>query len=241
MASHATHIRRIYNRPWRNSGLANPVKIPTCPKAIADVREVLHHDRGRANASGFLENRLARFVIDVFDAPPFLAGDLPESLNRTLAAVGLQATTQSQMLITPMAQCLSSPDPARAGGGESIFPDIHAHHGAGCHRFAVSRLDDEIEKPASSAKQQLGFFRQTARQDLSLVISEDHRYQQASLQGVERDRLALERIGAVVEMDAGAVKRQRWNRRVLRDASQNSLRAIRLAHREDGVARHLRA
>src|SRR5205814_6886450 len=95
---------------------------PTCPKAIADVREVLHHDRGRANASGFLENRLARFVIDVFDAPPFLAGDLPESLNRTLAAVGLQATTQSQMLITPMAQCLSAPDPARAGCGESIFP-----------------------------------------------------------------------------------------------------------------------
>src|SRR5438874_69850 len=312
MASHATHIRRIYNRPWRNSGLANPGKIPTCiqvsvrpettgtletmlapctqlpagrtglaavgridihdgdpngtglvldealqlperpavqpcahaptcPKAIADVREVLHHDRGRANASGFLENRLARFVIDVFDAPPFLAGDLPESLNRTLAAVGLQATTQSQMLITPMAQCLSAPDPARAGGGESIFPDIHAHHGAGCHRFAVSRLDDEIEKPASSAKQQFGFFRQTARQDLSLVISEDHRHQQASLQGVERDRLALERIGAMVEMDAGAVKRQRRNRRVLGYTSQSSLRTIRLAHREDRVARQLRA
>src|SRR5256886_4586832 len=197
MASHATHIRRIYNRPWRNGSLANPSKIPTCiqvsvrpettgtletmlepctqlpagrtglaregrinvhdgdpngtclvldkalqlperpavqpcahapacPKAIADVREVLHHDRGRADASGFLENRLARFVVDVFDTPPLLAGDLPESLNRTLAAVGLKTTTLGQMLITPMAQCLSAPDPARAGGGESIFPDIHA-------------------------------------------------------------------------------------------------------------------
>src|SRR5256885_14060780 len=91
---------------------------PAGPKAIADVREVLHHDRGRANASGFLENRLARFVVDVFDTPPLLAGDLPESLNRTLAAVGLETTTQGQMLITPMAQCLSAPDPARAGGGE---------------------------------------------------------------------------------------------------------------------------
>src|SRR5213075_2353715 len=30
MASHATHIRRIYNRPWRNGSLANPGKIPTC-------------------------------------------------------------------------------------------------------------------------------------------------------------------------------------------------------------------
>src|SRR5437879_8004122 len=130
MASHATHIRRIYNRPWRNSGLANPGKNPTgiqvsvrpettgtletmlapctqlpagrtglarvggidihdgdpngtglvldevlqlperpavepcahtpaCAEAIADVREILHYDGGRAGASGFLENRLA--------------------------------------------------------------------------------------------------------------------------------------------------------------------------------------
>src|SRR3984893_14040265 len=287
MASHATHIRRIYNRPWRNGSLANPGKVPTCiqvsvraettgtletmlqpctqlpagrtglaavgrvhvldgdpdgkglvvdealqlperpavqprayapacPKAIADVREVLHHDRGRTNALCFLENRLARFVVDVFDTPPFLAGDLPESLSRTLAAVGLEATTQGQMLITPMAQCLSAPAPARAAIGE-------------------------IEKPLPSANHQCRFLRQAARQDLALVIPEDHRHPHASLQGVERDRLALERIGAVVEMDAGAVKRQGWNRRVLGDASQSSLRAIRRAHREDSVARHLRA
>jgi len=312
MASHATHIRRIYGRPWRNGSLANPGKIPTCiqvsvrpettgtletmlepcpqlpagraglaavgridihdgdphgtglvldkalqlpecpavqscahapacPKAVADVREVLHHDGGRANASGFLENRLARFVIDVFDTPPLFAGDLPEFLNRTLAVVGLEATTQGQMLITPMAQCLSAPNPARAGGGESIFPDIHAHHGAGCNRFAVGRCNDEIEKPFPLAKHQFRFLRQAARQDLALVIPEDHRHPQAALQGVERERLALERIGAVVEMDAGAAKAQGWNRRVLGDASQSSLRAIRLADREDGVARHLRA
>src|SRR5437660_10595487 len=312
MASHATHIRRIYDRPWRDGSLANPGKIPTCvqvsvrpettgtletmlaprtqlpagrtglarvggidihdgdphgtglvldealqllerpavqpcahaptcPKAIADVGEVLHHGRGRANASGFLENRLARFVIDVFDTPPLLAGDLPESLNRTLAAVGLEATTQGQMLITPMAQCLSAPDPARAGGGESIFPDIHTHYGAGCHPFAVGRLDGEIEKPLPCAKHQFRFLRQAAGQDLALVIPEGHRHPHASLQGVERERLALERIGAVVEMDAGAVKRQGWDRRVSGDASKSCLRAIRLAHREDGVAHNLRA
>jgi hypothetical protein len=30
MASHTTHIRRIYSRPWRNGSLANPSQIPTC-------------------------------------------------------------------------------------------------------------------------------------------------------------------------------------------------------------------
>src|ERR1700730_14240134 len=311
MASHATHIRRIYNRPWRNGSLAHPGKGPTCiqvsvrpettgklttilqrctqlpagrtglaavgrvhvldgdsngtglvldkalqlperpavqpcahapacPKAIADVREVLHHDRGRANASGLFENRLARFVVDVFDTPPFLAGDLPESLSRTLAAVGLEATTQGQMLIAPMAQCVPAPHPARAGGGESIFPDIHAQQGAGCNRFAVGRLNGEIEEPLPAAKHQFRFLRQAARQDPALVIPEDHRHPHASMQGVERERLALERIGAMVEMDAGTVKRQEWNRRVLVDASQSSFRALRLAHGKEGFPPHRR-
>src|SRR5207302_3893456 len=39
----------------------------------------------------------------------------------------------------------------------------------------------------------------------------------------------------------GPSKGRGWDRRGWGDASQRSLRAIRLAHREDGVARHLRA
>src|SRR5260370_3462894 len=164
MASHATHIRRIYSRPWRHGSLANPDKIPTCisvrpettgtletmfeactqlpavrtalagvgrihihdrdsngtslvfdktlrlperpaaqpcahaPPArqpIADVRKVLHHDLGSSDATGLLDDGLARFVVDMFDTPPLFAGDLPESLPCTLAAVGLQTTTHS--------------------------------------------------------------------------------------------------------------------------------------------------
>src|SRR6185437_10628569 len=30
MVSHATHIRRIYSRPWPHNSGANPGKIPTC-------------------------------------------------------------------------------------------------------------------------------------------------------------------------------------------------------------------
>src|SRR5208282_5540272 len=154
MASHATHIRRIYSRPWRDGSLANPGKIPTCiqvsvrpettgtfetmlkpttqppavraglaavggvhvldrdpqrtslvvdkalqlakcpavqprahaptrPDAIADVSEVLHHDLGSPDVLGFLDDGFARFVVDVFDTPPLLAGDLPECSSRT--------------------------------------------------------------------------------------------------------------------------------------------------------------
>src|SRR5579859_3929079 len=241
MATHATHIRRIYSRPWRHGSGANPGKIPTCiqvsvrpettgtletmlapctqlpanraglagvgrihvlhrnthrmrfvfhkalqlsegpavqsgthaptrPDAFTDVGEILHHDLGCPDPAGFRDNAFTRFVIDVSDTPPLSAGDLPECLSGTLAAVGLQATTQGQMPIAPMAQVLTTPDPARAGGGKRIFPDIHADDRTGCHRFCVVGFDRQIKKPATAAKHQFRFLRPTTLQDFSLVI-----------------------------------------------------------------------
>jgi hypothetical protein len=213
---------------------------PPAPQPSADVRQVLHHDLGSPDATGLLDEGLARFVVDMFDTPPLFAGDLPECLLCTLAAVGLQ-TTQGQMLITPMAQRLPAPDPARAGGGERIFPHVHPHGRAGHHRLSVERLDDEIEEPLAVATQQFRFLRTTRRKDLPLLIPENHRHPHASVQRIERNHLVLERIGTMVEMNAGAVETQERNRGVWGDASSSLLRAIRLADREDRVAHHLRA
>ena len=145
---------------------------PTRPDAFADMGEIFHRDSRRPDPAGFRHNAFARFVVDVSDTPSLSAGDLPESLPRTWAAVGLQTTTQGQMPIAPMAQCLTAPDPARAGGGKRIFPDIHTHHRAGFHRFWLIRLHDQIEKPATSAKHQFRLLRPrpATLQDLSLVI-----------------------------------------------------------------------
>jgi len=212
---------------------------PTCTDAFTNVGEILHHDLGRSNAASFLDNAFARFVVDVSDTSLLSAGDLPECLSGTLAAVGLKATTQGQMLIAPMAQRFTAPDLARATGGKRIFPDIHAHDRPGCHSVPVAGFHDEIEKPATPAKYQFRLLRPTALQDLTLVVSKDHRHEHPPLQGVERDGLVLERIGTVVEMDARAVKAQRRNRRIRGDVSQGALRAIGFADRENGIARHL--
>src|SRR5437660_7056158 len=170
---------------------------PARPDTIADVSEILHHDLGHSDESGLLDKPLARFVVDVCDTSPLLAGDLPESLPCTRAAVGLETTTQGQMLIAPMAHCLPAPDPARAGGGERIFPHIHAHDRAGCYRFAVERLDGEIEKPPPLAAHQFPFLGSSALQELALVLPEDHRHPNAPLESVVRDCPDLERKGAV--------------------------------------------
>src|SRR6266699_2918023 len=113
--------------------------------AIADVGQVLHYDSGSADPLGLQHDSLARFVVDVRNASPFLAGDLPELLPRTLAAVGLKTTTQGKVVVAPMAQSLPAPDLARAGCGKSGFPHIKALHRTAGDRFRVGGFDDEVE------------------------------------------------------------------------------------------------
>src|SRR5256884_4509164 len=226
MASHTTHIRRIYDRPWRNGSLANPGKIPTCIQVSV-----------RPETTGTLETMLEPCTqlpagrtglaavgrIDIHDGDP----------NGT----GLVLDEALQLPERPAVEPC-----AHAPAGPKAIADVREilHHDRG-RANASGFLENRLARFVVDAKHQFRFLRQAARQDLALVIPEDHRHPQAALQGVERERLALERIGAVVEMDAGAAKAQGWNRRVLGDASQSSLRAIRLADRDDGVARHLRA
>ncbi|GIW58974.1 MAG: hypothetical protein KatS3mg087_0040 [Patescibacteria group bacterium] len=311
--THAPNIRRIYNRPWRDGGLANPGKIPTCihvavrPEttvwaletvfralaqfsttraglagvgrgdildrnpcrfrlvldkglklspgpavesrayalscldATADVREVLHHDLGDTKPLGFFDNGLARFVVDVLHAPHLLAGDLPELLFRALAAVGLKTPAQGKVAIALIAQFPAAKDLARARGGEVVFPDIHAHHRAGCHRCRIAGFDDEVEKPAAFAKHQFGFFRLAGFEDATLVFTKAHRDGDAAIQRVERNHLAFDGVGALVEVHAGAVEADIRDRLVFADAPECFLRLVRLAHRVDGVAAHLTA
>ena len=101
----------------------------------ANVRQVLHRDLGNARCYSRMDDGFARFVIDVFHAPRFLAGDLPELLYRALAAVGLETTTQGKVTVALVAQLIAAKDLAQADGCEIIFSDIHAHHETGCHLF----------------------------------------------------------------------------------------------------------
>ena len=308
-----TNIRRVYSRPWRDGGLANPGKVPTCIQVAvrpettvfahetmfaaltemsaagaglagigrvhildldasrlrlvldeglelspgpavqasahpfpsldsgADVRQVLHHDLANPGFDRGLYDRLARFVIDALDTPHLLAGDLPELLFRALAAVGLETAAQGKVSVTLIAQLLATEDLAQTVGGEVVFSDIHAHHGAECHRFLVARFDDEVEEPLALAKHQFGFLGPAGFENAALMLAGAHRELNTPAQGVERQRIPLYRVGALVEMHAGAVEADFRNRLIFSDPPQFFLRLVRLTYRKDGVAAHLSA
>ncbi len=56
---------------------------------VADMVEVFHHDPGDLMPDRLLDDGLARFVVDLLDAPPLFAGDLPKLLFGALAAACL--------------------------------------------------------------------------------------------------------------------------------------------------------
>jgi hypothetical protein len=182
------------------------LKLPECPAvqsrphalagldAVADVGEVLHHDLGRLDAPRLGDDRLARFVVDVGNASPLFARDLPQLLFGALAAVGLQTTTKGKVAVALVAQFPAAPYLARAGGSEIVLSDIHAHDGAGCDWIRIFRFDDEIEVPAPLATNQLGLFGLARRQDATLVLAQHHRDGDAPGKGVEAQALCVPRL-----------------------------------------------
>ena len=311
MASHATHIRRIYDRPRQRGTATDPGKVTTCIQvgvrpettgtlktmpnaltqcaapgtrlagvgwmdvvhgdagrarlvldeglqlskgpavqtsadaltahdALTDVGQILHCNAGGTNPHGLPHDGLARFVVSVPDASLFAAGDLSELLPGALTVVGLKTTTQGKVLVAPMAQSLTAPDLARAGGGESDFPDIQAHHRAGCNRYGVLGLDREVQVPNPLAADEFGFLWRTPSQDPALMLTEEQRNRDAAGERVERNGVAPKGVGAPIEVDARAVEAQQGHWRVLADSAQLFLRSVRLAYREDGAAAHLR-
>src|SRR4029077_12378680 len=61
----------------------------------------------------------------------------------------------------------------------------------------------------------------------------------APIQGVEREMIILERVGAPIEVNAGSLEADLGDRFFLCDFPERLLRLVSLADREDGVTTHL--
>ncbi len=175
------------------------------------------------------------------DVPPLLAGDLPELLFCASAAVGLETATQGEMAVATIAQATASEYPSQTMCREIVFADIHSHYRAGCDRLLVVGFDDEVEIPVPLPKRQFRLLRPAEGEDAPLVFPKTHRNDDASAQGIKRDGILLERVGALVEVDAGALEADCRNRRVFRNPSGYLECLVRLADRKDGIAAHLAA
>jgi len=206
-----------------------------------DVGQILHRDPADTGLDGILNDRLARFVIDVPHPSLLFTGDLPELLPGALTAVGLKTTTVGKVTIALVAQVFAAIDLAQAMGGKIVFSDIDAHHGVRCHGFNLGAFDDEVKVPRPFAMDQFRLFRLACGQDVLLMLAQNQGQRDAPVEGVERYAVVFDRVGTLVEMYRGPVEANEWNRLVFLNSPQLLLRLVRLANGEDGVAAHLAA
>ena len=312
MDSHATHIRRIYSRPWRDGSLANPgkistciqvgmrpettqtfetmldafantaavgarlagirridilnfdaggtrlvldegLKLPTCPAmesaahsfpnldAGANVRQILHRDLAGTGCEYFSDNCFARFVINVLYASRLFARDLPELLFCALATVGLKTTTEGKVSVALIAQLFAAKDLARANGREVVFTNINSYDRAKFVRYLlILALDNDIEVPVFLSKYQIRFLWDSAFDDPTLVFAKSQFRSDPSIQSVERNTIALERICSFVEMNACTFELDCGDRCSILDLVMLFHRSKSLTHRKDRIADHLR-
>lgn len=212
---------------------------PAAVDPASDVRQVLHRDLADPCSFSLGHNGLARFVIDMLHAPPLSAGDPPELLPCALAAVGLKAATQGKVSLAPMAQRLTAKDLARTGGGEGVFSDVHAHHRAGWPQRRIVGFHDEVEVPHCFPQDQFRFLRLPRCKESLLMRPEPQRHTHPPVEGVEPEIAFSERVGALIEVNAGSLEADLGDRAVLADFPERALRPVCLANREDRVTTHL--
>lgn len=217
----------------------SPTQPPAGVDARADVGEIFQHNLGDTVLSGFTDDGFAGFVIDLSRASFLPAGDLPEFLLGTLAAVGLEASTLGKVSIASIPQSFAAKDLARACGGQRILSDINSHYRSRNDQFRVLRFDGYIKEPSASPQDQIGLSYPTGLQDSTLMITKTHAYDGSSAKSVKRERLADEAIGTLIVVDAGLLEMDARQRLACTYAAKRCLCPIRFAYRKNSVARHL--
>jgi len=206
----------------------------------ADVGQVFHADFTAAGADCFGNNGLAGFVVDMFDVPLFFAGDSAELAFSSPATVGLETAAVGKVDVPVMPEFPAPEHLACAGSGEVILANIKAEHPAGNWR-RIGKIEDEIEIPDALEDNQLGFFGRTTGKQVALMLAADERNLDAPVEGEQREHIAFDRVGALVEVDRRWSKTDGRNRLVLGNALVGLERLVGIGHAVHGLAHHLAA
>ena len=207
-----------------------------CPNPLTNIRQVFQHNRSCLGSYGLLNNLFAHLVIDMLDAACLFARDFLQQLSRRLRTVGLQAAPLGQKRITCVTNPSSSKKFSATRRSEDVLSKVHTQYSLMGNLSWIREIKDKIEIPGSLPENELGLFGYTLLKIRLLERSRLHGNTDTPLQRVQRNNVALDRVGALVEMDASVpVKTDCRHRFVVR----NHFCLIGCTDSKDAVADHL--
>jgi hypothetical protein len=207
----------------------------------ADVGQVFHSDFAGAGMECFRNDGLAHFVVDVLDMALLTTGDNAQLAFSSPATVGLETTTMGKVLVAGVPQLCATPELASAGCGQVILAHVHTEGSASRRRRHIGKVKDQIEIPHAFAQNQPGFPGGTEGKRIALVLAAHETQAFPARQREQRQRIGLDRVSALVEVDAGRAKRHGRNRLVPVDALVGLERLVGIGNAVNRLTRHLAA
>lgn len=221
--------------------------VQPCPNPLSgldvgpDVGQVFQADFACTDAKRLLDDGFAGLVVDVADTPFLAPGDSLELALSGAATIGLKASAMGKVDIPLVAEVSAAPDLASAGGGEIVFSNVHAEHATARGGRGIRQIEDQVEIPDTLTEDEARFLGGAARQQIALVLAGSKGNLDAARQGEQREPIALERIGALVEVDRGWPKDDRGDRLVFGDPLVGLERLVGVRNPVDRLADHLTA
>ena len=210
-----------------------------CPDVGADVGQIFHANFTRIGTDGFCNDGLASFVVDVFHMPLLTTGDSAELAFSSPATVGLETTTMGKVDVPVMPEFSAAPDLAGTGGCEVVLTHVKPENTTTGNGSDIGKVEDKVEIPNALADDQLGFFGCATGKQVALVLATDKRNLGAPVEGEQRERITLDRVGTFVEVDRCGVELNGRNRFVLDDAFVGLERLVGISNTVNRLANHL--
>ena len=207
---------------------------------LTDVGQILHGDRTAFVSYCFRDNGLADFVVDVSYMAGFATGDFTEQLMCALRAVALKTPTKGKEFITVMPEFTATKKFSCAHGSNVVFAKIKPGDGADISLFDFGKIEYQVEEELALTANQFSFFGDSFVEEAFLELSQFHRDNDPPLSGEQRDGVALDAVGSLVEVNRSGVSEldhRPGGFLELRVVGRQGF--VGLRYNGNGVARHL--
>ena len=208
------------------------------PNPLSDIYQVLQHNYACLLLNRLLDDLFAEFVIHMSHTTSFSARDFLQQLFCRLRTVGLKCASLCKKLISFMADLASATKLFGTCCKNVVFSQVDTQKILTWLKRRIGKVQNQIEVPSSFFTDQFPLFRNSLREVSPLERAKLQRHFDSLAQSVQGNRLAFNRIGPLIKMDASSLTKTNGRDGFVR---KNGFGRVGFANRINRVADHLGA
>ncbi|ARD53723.1 hypothetical protein WR24_09470 [Escherichia coli] len=206
---------------------------------VTNMSQIFQYNCANTRFSGSSNDNFTRFVVGLFYPSHLFTGDLPQLLFCTLAAIGLETTTEGKVTISFVTKLFTTKQLTQTVGGKVVFSHINAHRFLRNNHCCICYFNNKIEEPETFTEDKLCLFGVTGRQHSLLMFADDHWNTYPPIERVKRQAIIAQTVRLFIEVNTGTVEANRRHSFRFMYVPPFFLRFIGFTNRKNNVAAHL--